>query len=124
MGGIEEGEEPTSAAVRELREETGVVSADIISEVRVPRSRGQKRVHITYKINVYPLPASVMKRTTLVANTSNMPVATREASTYTGITIDEYFRDTGYNVSMMADSTSLWAEALREISGRLTLRLI
>nr|GMC52010.1 V-type proton ATPase catalytic subunit A [Ipomoea batatas] len=60
-----------------------------------------------------------MKRTTLVANTSNMPVAAREASIYTGITIAEYFRDMGYNVSMMADSTSRWAEALREISGRL-----
>jgi V-type H+-transporting ATPase subunit A len=62
---------------------------------------------------------SVMKRTTLVANTSNMPVAAREASIYTGITLAEYFRDMGYNVSMMADSTSRWAEALREISGRL-----
>ncbi|XVE89291.1 hypothetical protein DITRI_Ditri19aG0190800 [Diplodiscus trichospermus] len=62
---------------------------------------------------------SVMKRTTLVANTSNMPVAAREASIYTGITIAEYFRDMGFNVSMMADSTSRWAEALREISGRL-----
>jgi len=60
-----------------------------------------------------------MKRTTLVANTSNMPVAAREASIYTGITLSEYFRDMGYNVSMMADSTSRWAEALREISGRL-----
>ncbi|KAF8569881.1 hypothetical protein P879_03718 [Paragonimus westermani] len=62
---------------------------------------------------------SIMKRTTLVANTSNMPVAAREASIYTGITLSEYFRDMGYNVSMMADSTSRWAEALREISGRL-----
>ena len=60
-----------------------------------------------------------MKRTILVANTSNMPVAAREASIYTGITLSEYFRDMGYNVSMMADSTSRWAEALREISGRL-----
>jgi len=60
-----------------------------------------------------------MKRTALVANTSNMPVAAREASFYTGITLSEYFRDMGYNVSMMADSTSRWAEALREISGRL-----
>lgn len=60
-----------------------------------------------------------MKRTTLVANTSNMPVAAREASIYTGITLSEYFRDQGYNVAMMADSTSRWAEALREISGRL-----
>lgn len=62
---------------------------------------------------------SIMKRTTLVANTSNMPVAAREASIYTGITLSEYFRDMGSNVSMMADSTSRWAEALREISGRL-----
>ena len=86
---------------------------------------------------------SIMKRTSLVANTSNMPVAAREASIYTGmantlpwhfikkisllrpsyrfpgITLSEYFRDQGYNVSMMADSTSRWAEALREISGRL-----
>eukprot|EP00040_Diaphanoeca_grandis_P038338 m.256313 g.256313 ORF g.256313 m.256313 type:complete len:610 (-) comp34257_c0_seq1:39-1868(-) len=62
---------------------------------------------------------SIMKRTALVANTSNMPVAAREASIYTGITLAEYFRDQGFNVSMMADSTSRWAEALREISGRL-----
>lgn len=62
---------------------------------------------------------SIMQRTTLVANTSNMPVAAREASIYTGITLAEYFRDMGRNVSMMADSTSRWAEALREISGRL-----
>ncbi|XP_075580461.1 V-type proton ATPase catalytic subunit A-like [Pelecanus crispus] len=62
---------------------------------------------------------TIMKRTTLVANTSNMPVAAREASIYTGITLSEYFRDMGYHASMMADSTSRWAEALREISGRL-----
>ena len=62
---------------------------------------------------------SIMKRTTLVANTSNMPVAAREASIYTGITIAEYMRDMGLDASMMADSTSRWAEALREISGRL-----
>ena len=61
----------------------------------------------------------VMKRTCLVANTSNMPVAAREASIYTGITLAEYYRDMGYDVAMMADSTSRWAEALREISGRL-----
>jgi len=61
----------------------------------------------------------IMKRTALVANTSNMPVAAREASIYTGITLSEYFRDQGKNVAMMADSTSRWAEALREISGRL-----
>ena len=62
---------------------------------------------------------SLMKRTVLVANTSDMPVAAREASIYTGITIAEYFRDMGYSVAIMADSTSRWAEALREISGRL-----
>jgi len=61
----------------------------------------------------------LMKRTVLIANTSNMPVAAREASIYTGITLAEYFRDMGYDVSIMADSTSRWAEALREISGRL-----
>lgn len=61
----------------------------------------------------------LMSRTVLIANTSNMPVAAREASVYTGITIAEYFRDMGYNVALMADSTSRWAEALREISGRL-----
>uniref|UniRef100_A0A8D9EGZ3 H(+)-transporting two-sector ATPase n=1 Tax=Cacopsylla melanoneura TaxID=428564 RepID=A0A8D9EGZ3_9HEMI len=70
-------------------------------------------------IEVDGVTESIMKRTTLVANTSNMPVAAREASIYTGITLSEYFRDMGYNVSMMADSTSRWAEALREISGRL-----
>lgn len=62
---------------------------------------------------------SIMKRTVLIANTSNMPVAAREASIYTGVTLAEYFRDMGYNVAMMADSTSRWAEALREMSGRL-----
>ena len=61
----------------------------------------------------------LMERTVLVANTSNMPVAAREASIYTGITIGEYYRDMGYGVALMADSTSRWAEALREISGRL-----
>lgn len=61
----------------------------------------------------------LMKRTVLIANTSNMPVAAREASIYTGITIAEYFRDMGYSVAIMADSTSRWAEALREMSGRL-----
>jgi V/A-type H+-transporting ATPase subunit A len=63
--------------------------------------------------------APLMKRTVLIANTSNMPVAARETSVYTGITIAEYFRDMGYSVALMADSTSRWAEAMREISGRL-----
>lgn len=71
------------------------------------------------KVVIGGVEESIMKRTALVANTSNMPVAAREASIYTGITLSEYFRDMGYNVSMMADSTSRWAEALREISGRL-----
>lgn len=61
----------------------------------------------------------LMKRTTLIANTSNMPVAAREASIYVGMTLAEYYRDQGYDVSLMADSTSRWAEALREVSGRL-----
>ncbi|MEM4336104.1 MAG: V-type ATP synthase subunit A [Candidatus Anstonellales archaeon] len=61
----------------------------------------------------------LMERTVLIANTSNMPVAAREASIYTGVTIAEYYRDMGYNVSLMADSTSRWAEAMREIGGRL-----
>src|SRR4030043_439720 len=61
----------------------------------------------------------LMGRTVLIANTSNMPVAAREASIYTGITVAEYYRDMGYDVSLMADSTSRWAEALREISSRL-----
>ena len=71
--------------------------------------------HLMDKRNGQPL----MKRTILIANTSDMPVAAREASVYTGITIAEYFRDQGYNVAVMADSTSRWAEALREMSGRL-----
>jgi len=70
-------------------------------------------------INVDGREIPIMNRTCLVANTSNMPVAAREASIYTGITLAEYFRDQGLNMAMMADSTSRWAEALREISGRL-----
>ncbi|NIQ94753.1 MAG: V-type ATP synthase subunit A, partial [Desulfuromonadales bacterium] len=62
---------------------------------------------------------SLTERTILIANTSNMPVAAREASIYTGVTLAEYYRDMGYHVAVMADSTSRWAEALREISGRL-----
>ena len=61
----------------------------------------------------------LMARTTLIANTSNMPVAAREASIYTGVTLAEYYRDMGYDVAIMADSTSRWAEALRELSGRM-----
>jgi len=75
------------------------------------------RVQLSIEISGRQEP--IMKRTSLIANTSNMPVAAREASIYTGITVAEYFRDQGKNVAMMADSTSRWAEALREISGRL-----
>merc|ERR1712072_1445061 len=71
------------------------------------------------KMDVDGKEIGVMKRTCLVANTSNMPVAAREASIYTGITLAEYYRDMGKNIAMMADSTSRLAEALREISGRL-----
>jgi len=75
--------------------------------------------HLTVKNKHTGQEVNIMNRTALVANTSNMPVAAREASIYTGITLSEYFRDMGLHVSMMADSTSRWAEALREISGRL-----
>ena len=61
----------------------------------------------------------LMERTVIIANTSNMPVAAREASIYTAVTVGEYFRDQGLHVALMADSTSRWAEALREVSGRL-----
>lgn len=86
---------------------------------------GERGNEMTDVLNEFPElidPAtgqSIMQRTVLIANTSNMPVAAREASIYTGITIAEYFRDMGYNVAIMADSTSRWAEALREMSGRL-----
>jgi V/A-type H+-transporting ATPase subunit A len=75
----------------------------------------QEFPHLTDPYSGRPL----MERTILIANTSNMPVAAREASIYTGITLAEYYRDMGYDVALMADSTSRWAEALREISGRL-----
>ena len=75
----------------------------------------QEFPHLTDPRSDHPL----MERTVLIANTSNMPVAAREASIYTGITLAEYYRDMGYHVALMADSTSRWAEALREISGRL-----
>lgn len=86
---------------------------------------GERGNEMTDVLNEFPRlidPKSnepLMKRTVLIANTSDMPVAAREASIYTGITIAEYFRDMGYNVAIMADSTSRWAEALREMSGRL-----
>ena len=86
---------------------------------------GERGNEMTDVLNEFPTlidPKSgqpLMKRTVLIANTSDMPVAAREASIYTGITIAEYFRDMGYSVAIMADSTSRWAEALREMSGRL-----
>lgn len=86
---------------------------------------GERGNEMTEVLNQFPslidpnTGESLMARTILIANTSNMPVAAREASIYTGITIAEYFRDMGYSVAIMADSTSRWAEALREMSGRL-----
>ncbi|MDR0696032.1 MAG: V-type ATP synthase subunit A [Christensenellaceae bacterium] len=96
-------------------------SADIIVYVGC----GERGNEMTDVLNEFPelkdpqTGEPLMKRTVLIANTSDMPVAAREASIYTGITIGEYFRDMGYNVAIMADSTSRWAEALREMSGRL-----
>ena len=84
--------------------------------------RGNEMTQVLEEFPVLEDPRShrpLMERTILIANTSNMPVAAREASIHTGITIAEYYRDMGYDVAMMADSTSRWAEALREISGRL-----
>jgi V/A-type H+-transporting ATPase subunit A len=95
------------------------------AEVIVYIGCGERGNEMTEVLNEFPHlidPNSgepLMKRTVMIANTSNMPVAAREASVYTGITIAEYYRDMGYNVALMADSTSRWAEAMREISGRL-----
>ena len=95
------------------------------AEIVVYVGCGERGNEMTDVLNEFPelidpkTGESLMKRTVLIANTSNMPVAAREASIYTGITIAEYFRDMGYSVSIMADSTSRWAEALREMSGRL-----
>ena len=95
------------------------------AEIVVYVGCGERGNEMTDVLNEFPelidpkTGQSLMKRTVLIANTSNMPVAAREASIYTGITIAEYFRDMGYSVSIMADSTSRWAEALREMSGRL-----
>ena len=86
---------------------------------------GERGTEMTDVLNEFPelidpnTGKSLMERTVLIANTSDMPVAAREASVYTGITIAEYYRDMGYSVALMADSTSRWAEALREMSGRL-----
>ena len=95
------------------------------TEIVVYVGCGERGNEMTDVLNEFPelkdpkTGESLMKRTVLIANTSNMPVAAREVSIYTGITIAEYFRDMGYSVSIMADSTSRWAEALREMSGRL-----
>ena len=95
------------------------------AEIVVYVGCGERGNEMTDVLNEFPelkdpkTGESLMKRTVLIANTSNMPVAAREASIYTGITIAEYFRDMGYSVSIRADSTSRWAEALREMSGRL-----
>ena len=96
-------------------------NADIIIYIGCGE-RGNEMTEVLYEFPKLTDPTSgfpLMKRTILVVNTSNMPVAAREASIYTGITIAEYYRDMGYNVALMADSTSRWAEALREISSRL-----
>ena len=95
------------------------------TEIVVYVGCGERGNEMTDVLNEFPelkdpkTGESLMKRTVLIANTSNMPVAAREACIYTGITVAEYFRDMGYSVSIMADSTSRWAEALREMSGRL-----
>ncbi len=95
------------------------------AEIIVYIGCGERGNEMTEVLNEFPhlidpnTGEPLMKRTILIANTSNMPVAAREASVYTGITIAEYYRDMGYNVALMADSTSRWAEAMREISGRL-----
>ena len=95
------------------------------TEIVVYVGCGERGNEMTDVLNEFPelidpkTGESLMKRTVLIANTSNMPVAAREASIYTGITIAEYFRDMGYSVAIMADSTLRWAEALREMSGRL-----
>ncbi|MCL5424024.1 MAG: V-type ATP synthase subunit A [Candidatus Marsarchaeota archaeon] len=95
------------------------------SEIVVYVGCGERGNEMTEILSTFPelkdpkTKKPIMERTILIANTSNMPVAAREASIYTGITIAEYYRDMGYSVALMADSTSRWAEALREISGRL-----
>ena len=95
------------------------------AEVIVYIGCGERGNEMTEVLNEFPelvdpnTGEPLMRRTVMIANTSNMPVAAREASVYTGITIAEYYRDMGYNVALMADSTSRWAEAMREISGRL-----
>ena len=95
------------------------------ADIHVYIGSGERGNEMTDVLNEFPelkdpkTGESLMERTVLIANTSDMPVAAREASIYTGITIAEYFRDMGYSVALMADSTSRWAEALREMSGRL-----
>ena len=97
-------------------------NADIRSSMSVAGERGNEMTDVLVEFPELEDPQTgnpLMHRTVLIANTSNMPVAAREASIYTGITLAEYFRDQGYGVSVMADSTSRWAEALREIASRL-----
>ncbi len=95
------------------------------SQIVVYVGCGERGNEMTEVLDTFPLlddPTTgekLMERSTLIANTSNMPVAAREASVYTGVTIAEYYRDMGYDVAVMADSTSRWAEAMREVSGRL-----
>jgi V/A-type H+-transporting ATPase subunit A len=95
------------------------------AEIVVYIGCGERGNEMTDVLNEFPhikdpkTGKTLMERTVLIANTSNMPVAAREASVYTGVTIAEYFRDMGYSVALLADSTSRWAEALREMSGRL-----
>jgi V/A-type H+-transporting ATPase subunit A len=95
------------------------------AEVIIYIGCGERGNEMTEVLNEFPelidpnTGEPLMRRTVMIANTSNMPVAAREASVYTGITIAEYYRDMGYKVALMADSTSRWAEAMREISGRL-----
>ena len=97
------------------------VDADIVVYIGCGE-RGNEMTEVLTELPVLEDPRTgtpLMQRTILIANTSNMPVAAREASIYTGITMAEYFRDMGYDVALLADSTSRWGEALREISGRL-----
>ena len=116
----------TAEAERKSRQTVGkAIKCDADAKIIVYVGCGERGNEMTDVLNEFPelkdptTGQPLMKRTVLIANTSDMPVAAREASIYTGITIAEYFRDMGYDVAIMADSTSRWAEALREMSGRL-----
>ncbi len=110
---------------RSLMERTVLIANTSEADIVVYIGCGERGNEMTDVLNEFPelkdpkTGRSLMERTVLIANTSDMPFAAREASIYTGITIAEYFRDMGYSVALMADSTSRWAEALREMSGRL-----